>query len=80
MHPSHHPEEGEVIPEDSPEARIEAEEFAERWAMKRTFMVECDRERRSRKREDKEVEKRRRQKEIWERWRQERIQILENEK
>jgi hypothetical protein len=48
--------------------------------MKRTFMVECDRERRSRKREDKEVEKRRRQKEIWERWRQERIQILENEK
>ncbi len=56
------------------------EGFVERWAAKRTFMVECDRERRVRKREGKEREKRRRQKEVWERWRQERLQIMENEK
>jgi hypothetical protein len=54
--------------------------FIEKWAAKRTFMVECDKERRNRKKFDKESEKRRRQKEIWERWRHERLQILENEK
>lgn len=54
--------------------------FVEKWAAKRTFMVECDKERRNRKRVDKETEKRRRQKEIWDRWRHERLQILENEK
>ena len=54
--------------------------FVEKWAAKRTFMVECDKERRNRKKLDKESEKRRRQKEIWERWRHERLQILENEK
>ena len=43
-------------------------------------MVECDKERRNRKRLDKMGEKRRRQKEIWDRWRHERLQILENEK
>lgn len=52
----------------------------EKWAAKRTFMVECDKERRMRKREDKGAEKRRRQKEVWERWRHERLQIMENEK
>jgi hypothetical protein len=43
-------------------------------------MVECDKERRNRKREGKEQEKRRKQKEIWDRWRSERLQIFENER
>jgi len=43
-------------------------------------MVECDKERRNRKREGKEQEKRRKLKEIWDRWRSERLQIFENER
>jgi hypothetical protein len=65
--------------ENSNEDEID-EGFVEKWAAKRTFMVECDKERRNRKRVDKESEKRRRIKEIWDRWRHERLQILENEK
>jgi hypothetical protein len=55
------------------------EAFVEKWAAKRTFMVECDKERRCRKRLDKESDKRRKIKEIWDRWRHERLQILESE-
>jgi hypothetical protein len=33
---------------------LEAEDFMDKWSMKRTFMVDCDKERRFRKREGKE--------------------------
>lgn len=56
-------EKGEVthVQENESGSSSEIDEgFVEKWAVKRTFMVECDKERRVKKREGKELEKRRR--------------------
>ena len=40
-------------PAEDADGDVLDDEFMEKWVMKRTFMVECDKERRFRKREDK---------------------------